>query len=101
MIDNMQLDKHLKKLLQLRGLNVSRLAKATGVPGTTISNWMAGQAPKNIDQVKAVADHLEVSIEELVYGSQPYAKKKSVLEEFAENEIYAGKYEVILRRIVK
>lgn len=97
----MKLNKNLNELLKIKGVSLTRLAKSTGVPITTISNWLSGQSPKNIEQLKKVADHFNVSIEELAFGKSPPTREKNVLEDFTENEIYAGKYEVVLRRIVK
>lgn len=96
----MKLDKNLKHILDSRGVSLSKLARATGVPVTTISNWLSGQSPKNIVQLKKVADHFKISIEELVFGTQSI-NKTSVLDEYVRNEIYAGVYEVVLRRLIK
>lgn len=96
----MELKIYLKQLIDSKGISVSRLAKATGVPNTTIANWLAGQAPKNIEQVKKVADYFGISIDELVFGNKSIEKFKSILREFTEDEIYAGQYEVVLKRII-
>lgn len=97
----MTLASNIKQKLKELGISASRLARDTGVPTTTVFNWLNGQAPKNIKQLKAVAAYLHVSIEELVFNENPPTQSKSVLEDFIGNELYAGRYEVVLRRISK
>ena len=82
-------------------MTAAQLSRATQISVQTLNNWLQGQVPRNLHQVKKVAKYFDMSIDELVFGDVPKIKQKSVIEEFAENEIYAGKYEVILRKIVK
>jgi hypothetical protein len=51
-----------------------------------------------MNQIKAVADYFNVSVDYLVYGKEE--KKKELFEEF-EEEINAGTFEVVLRRVRK
>lgn len=94
----MNLSSNLKILMDDSGISLVDLAKKTKVPKQTIHNWLSGADPKNIDQVKSVAEFFHLSIEELVYG----AKKKTSngIKEY-EEEINAGVFEVVLRRIRK
>ena len=95
----MKLKENLKQLLQDNALNVPRLSKLTGISRQTLSNWMAGQSPKNIEQVKTVADHFGVSVDSLCFG-KPKKSKSSPIEEMSD-EINAGVFEVVLRRVKK
>lgn len=54
---------------------------------------------KNLDQTRAVASVFGLSIEELCYGEKPEISKTG-LSEF-EDEINAGIFEVVLRRVKK
>lgn len=92
----MELKKRLKHKIESNGLSVSRLAKRTGVPNTTIANWLAGQSPKNIQQLKKVANHFDITIDELVFGEAPTRK---VSDFDFEQMIYAGQFDVILKPI--
>lgn len=89
---------NLKKLLQDSRITASKLSRETGVPTTTISNWLAGQSPKNIKQIYQVSRFFNVSIEELVFGVKPEIGGQNVLAKL-DSEIKAGNFEVILRRI--
>ena len=95
----MKLAQQLKKLIQQNGTTVSNLSKSTKIPQQTIHNWVAGSKPRDLDQVKRVADHFNVSLDILVYGEEKI-KKTSPLSDH-EDEINAGIFEVVLRRINK
>ena len=95
----LKLKETLDKLMKSNALNVPRLAKLTGISKQTLSNWMAGQQPKNIGQVKTIADHFGVSLDYLFFG-EDLRSKRSLIEEAGE-EINAGVFEVVLRRVKK
>jgi len=94
-VSGMQLGMNLKHLMVERDVKASQLSRATRVAPQTIHNWLAGQHPRNIDQVKRVADYLGVSLDHLLYGMEP--KKLETFEQYRD-EINAGVFEVILRR---
>ncbi len=48
----MNLKHQLQELMELHRLNTSKLSKATGIPKSTISDWLGGSSPKNISQIK-------------------------------------------------
>ena len=91
----MQIGKILKKKLQDEDLKVTELSRATKVPLQTLHNWLSGQKPRDIDQVKRVADHFGVSINNLCFGE--IEKSNRELADF-KDEIMAGVFEVIIRK---
>lgn len=101
MLPVMELALNLKKILSVRHLSLTKLSKQTGVPVTTISNWLNGQPPRNISQVKAIATFLSLTVDELVFGANEATRVRTFLDEFSEKEHHAGVYEVILRKISK
>jgi transcriptional regulator with XRE-family HTH domain len=86
----------LKKLLHEHDITAAQLARACKIPPQTINNWLSGQEPRNLNQIKAVADHFQISVDYLVYGQQE--NKKEAIEEY-KDEINAGTFEVVLRRV--
>ena len=60
--------KRLRELVDANKLSVNRLSQATGVPTKTLYHWLAGQMPRKLDHLYAVAKSLNVSIEYLVFG---------------------------------
>lgn len=88
----------LKRLIADSGITVTHLSRATKIPTQTIHNWLAGAEPKSLAQLKKVADYFEVSLDYLCFGIKP--KPQKILNEY-ENEINAGVFEVVLRKIQK
>ncbi|PIP93403.1 MAG: hypothetical protein COW00_01245 [Bdellovibrio sp. CG12_big_fil_rev_8_21_14_0_65_39_13] len=93
------LAENLRKALNLLDWSVPKLSKESGVNNQTIHNWLKGQVPRDLSQVKLVASTLGMSLDELCFGDAP-STKPNVFEEH-EDLIYAGQYEVVLRRIKK
>lgn len=93
----LKISKTIKELANTKGITIAHVARSTGVPPQTLNNWLAGQEPRSLVQVKAVADFFEVSIEELCFNTKSkYLKKYDLCD-----EINAGIFEVVLRRIDK
>jgi len=93
----MVLQKILKGLLRDQDTTVAQISRSTKVARQTIDNWLMGQEPRNLGQVKKVADHFGVSVDYLCFGSD---KKEKTIEDLGE-EINAGVFEVVLRRVKK
>ncbi len=90
----MKLKEQLEYYLVIKGISASRLSKLSGVSKSTISDWLSGTNPRNISQVKKVADVFGVSLDELCFGKIENIKNY-------QDEINAGVFEVVLRRIKK
>ncbi len=95
----MELKGILRKLIREKGLTVASLARNSKVPVQTLHGWLHGVEPKSIRQLKAVADHLGVDLDYLCFGIKPKLERGK-LEKF-EDEINAGIFEVVLRRVKK
>ena len=81
-------------------LTAAQLARATKIAPQTINNWLSGQEPRGLGQLKAVSDYFDVSVDYLVYGKEEKIKEKEMIEEY-QDEINAGTFEVVLRRVKK
>lgn len=100
---DMRLKIILKKLMESQGMTLSALSRETGVPKQTIHNWLCGTEPKHLDHVRSVAHFFNLSIENLCYGENPKSDKvgsNNPIQDH-EDEIKAGVFEVVLRRIKK
>jgi transcriptional regulator with XRE-family HTH domain len=88
----MRLKHQLEQLLVQNNMNATQLSKRANVPRQTIANWLMGQAPKNFDQVKRVADQFNVTLDHLLYG-------ESVGQSLI-NELMSKRFEIrIIREI--
>ena len=96
------LNSHLKQLLKRKDMTVAQLSRATAIPPQTLNNWLSGQEPRKLSQVKIVADYFGVSLDELLYKIEIPEQRKinTDIREFSE-EINAGIFEVVLRRVKK
>lgn len=88
---------NLQTILKAKGMTLPQLAKASGVPKSTIHSW-SDQKAINIDQLKAVAGVLQVSIHQLMFG-QPDPHEQIGREILSE--IFSGDIRVTLHKIVK
>jgi len=80
-------------------MTIVALSRATGVPVQTLHGWLQGSEPKSIRQLKKVADFLNVDLTEMCFGPPPRPALNSIND--FEEEINAGIFEVVLRRIKK
>ncbi len=88
----MELPIRIKDLLKKRDMTVADLSKMTKVPVNTLHNWIAGQPPRNIVQLKRVADFFCVTVDYLAFGTcqlVDYTKLPEIM--------LNGSFEVILR----
>jgi transcriptional regulator with XRE-family HTH domain len=93
----MDLDKTLKKLIRQRGTTTSALAKEIDVPAKTISDWLSGRSPRDLDGVKRCAEALGVSVHYLLYGEED---QRNILDQILEKtEVHTGMYEVTIRKV--
>lgn len=92
---SMILDKQLRALLQKNDITVAQLARATKISAKTLYQWLNGQNPRDLKQVRKVSDYFKVSIDFLAFGVEPTNKKD--ITDF-KDEINAGVFEVVLRR---
>ncbi|WP_415061280.1 helix-turn-helix domain-containing protein [Bdellovibrio sp.] len=95
----MELKSILRKLIKEKGLTVASLSRGTKVPVQTLHGWLHGVEPKSVRQLKIVADYLDVNLDYLCFGIKHKVDYPKI-EKF-EDEINAGVFEVVLRRIKK
>ena len=94
----MELRRILPALCKKKGLTLSKLSKLSGVPISTLDGWSSGRKVHDLDQLRAVAAALEVSLFDLAFGeSDPFA----VAAEEVLSEIFSGDVRVTLHRIQK
>ena len=93
----MELKSILKKTVNEKGISIAHLSRATKVPLQTLHGWLQGSEPKSIRQVKMVADYLEVDLDYLCFGNKPKSVHNQI--DIYKDEINAGVFEVVLRRV--
>lgn len=93
----MKIKSVLKRLLHENDMTVAKLSRDTKIPRQTIDNWLNGQEPRSFGHVKKVARYFEVTMDELCFDEK---SPEPQIKDFNE-EINAGVFEVVLRRVRK
>jgi transcriptional regulator with XRE-family HTH domain len=99
----MNLKKQLRLYLEYKDMTASQLAKKSTVPKQSLSDWLAGSNPRDVRQIKRVADVLGISIDHLMFGEGIEKKvgKSSELNDLLSDEWVSGQFEIKIRRIKK
>ncbi|MBQ7338302.1 MAG: helix-turn-helix transcriptional regulator [Clostridia bacterium] len=61
---------HIKSYREQKGMNQEELAERLCVTRQAVSNWERGKTEPDIETLHKIADVLEVSMEELIYGTK-------------------------------
>ena len=69
---------NLKKCRAQRGISQEELAKKISIHPVQFSRYERGQTAPSIEVVQKIADALEVSIDQLVYGDQDNKAEQSI-----------------------
>jgi len=91
----MNLKFQLEYYLERYSINPTTLARMANVPRQNISNWLMNQKPKDVEQVKRVADVFQVSIDHLLFGDAT----KNQTSKNGEQEWISGTFEVRIRKV--
>lgn len=58
--------KNFQKLLDKKGITAYRVAKDTGIPTASLSDWKNGKSIPKADKLSKIATYLGTTIEELI-----------------------------------
>jgi Cro/C1-type HTH DNA-binding domain len=103
MMDNMakfKLHETLKGALDAHDKSITKLAKECKIPVSVLHGWVNGTLPsaKNLHHVIKLSAHLEISIEELLFGLKSSQGQTSNI--FTCNFVDGGdKYRLIIQKI--
>ena len=61
------------KLLEERGVTAYKVSKATGIAGSTFSDWKNGRSTPKQDKLQKIADYFGVSVDFLITGKEETA----------------------------
>ena len=65
------------KLLEERGVTAYKVSKATGIAGSTFSDWKSGRSVPKIDKLQKIATYFGVGIETLLEGCEKRGGEES------------------------
>ena len=84
---SMSLGENIGQLRRRQGLSQEQLADRLGVSRQSVSKWEAGVSTPELGKLIAMADLFQVSLDQLVRGSEPYPSSPAddaLLEELGE-----------------
>lgn len=99
----MTLKKQLRFYLDLHDMTAAQLARKAKVPKQSLSGWLSGSNPRDVKQVKKVADSLGVSLDNLMFGNgeDENLQKHTEINSLLGDDWIGGTFEVRFRRVKK
>lgn len=91
----LKIAKTLEKIMKDQRHTLSSISRQTGVPKSTISEWLNNRSP-NPAQAAKVANHLGISLHFLLFGRND---SHEPLQKILKEEVFEGTFEVIIRRV--
>lgn len=91
-----QIGKVFSQIVKDRRLTLKEIAKGSGVPATTLSEWQANRTPKNPAQVRAVATYLGISMHYLLFGEED---GQEFVQKILREDIFHGTFEITVKRL--
>jgi transcriptional regulator with XRE-family HTH domain len=85
----------LKRLMKESGETLATLAKTTGVPKSTISDWLSNRSPNPVQAVK-VANQLGVSLHYLLFGEDD---AQEAFQKIMKEDFFKGTFEISIKRV--
>lgn len=65
------------KLLEEKGVSAYKVGKATGIAGSTFTDWKTGRSAPKQDKLQKIADYFGVTLDYLMTGKEPGMEKYS------------------------
>lgn len=77
------------------GETLISLSKSTGVPKSTISEWLSNRSPNPVQAVK-VANALGVSLHYLLFGEDD---AQEAFQKIMKEDFFKGTFEISIKRV--
>lgn len=88
----------LKSLYENGSFTQTSLANKLGIRQSTLNGYFYGVMPKGLESIVRIANHLEISLDELVFGSSGESSNQIHLR---PESLIEGKYEIIIQKKIK
>ena len=92
----------LRRLVDEKGLSILGLAKSTGIPKSTLADWLNGSTPSDLHALKKLADTLGVTMAYLATGEKDmvHTPVTELIDLFDFSEEQNGIYRVVFQRLL-
>lgn len=95
MSNDLKINTILKRLMKESGETLISLSKSTGVPKSTISEWLSNRSPNPVQAVK-VANALGVSLHYLLFGEDD---AQEAFQKIMKEDFFKGTFEISIKRV--
>lgn len=92
-----RLDKTLGQLLKDKNISARELARQTGIPQSTINNFLSGRGPHKPEQILSIAKYFSVSMELLLFGEDD---RPPTLSDVLTEGLFEGWLKVKIERAI-
>ncbi len=94
-IVDIKIGKVLKQFMDKERHTLATISKATGVPKSTIAEWLNNRSP-NPSQAVKVANHLGVSLHFLLFGKDD---AQEPIQKILKEDFFKGTFEISIKRV--
>ncbi len=91
----LKIGKVLKQMMAQERHTLATMAKATGIPKSTISEWLSNRSPNPTQAVK-LANHLGVSLHFLLFGRDD---SQEPIQKILKEDFFQGTFEISIKRV--
>jgi transcriptional regulator with XRE-family HTH domain len=88
---SMKLTTNLQVLMKDKRISLIELSKEVDIPSSTIHGWLNGANPRNIAELKRVANYFHISIDELCFGEKVVHSDQVVVGKIGDVELILRK----------
>lgn len=96
--NHIQLNQTLSLAIKRSGMTLREISNETGISVSTLSDWQSGRLPSDPVKLRKLAHFLGLSLHEILFGVKD-PLDASVSNAWLTENIEAGKFEIILRRV--
>lgn len=93
---NLKIGTVLSAQLKEKRISVRELSKLSGVPASTLGEWINNRAPKNPVQAQRVAAVLGVSLHYFFFGEED---RQEPLQKIIGEDFFKGVFEISIKRV--
>ncbi len=99
--EEFEFGENLELMIFKKFRSVSAFAKETGINKKTIEGWIGkgARVPSKPDYIKSMAEALDISVHELLYGVMDNREPFAALLE--KTEIHTGLYEISIKKVIR
>jgi transcriptional regulator with XRE-family HTH domain len=91
----LKIGKVLKQIMAQQRHTLATMSKATGIPKSTISEWISNRSPNPTQAVK-LANHLGISLHFLLFGRDD---SQEPIQKILKEDFFQGTFEISIKRV--